>query len=202
MDLISKVLGTSARRKEIIVVSGLPRSGTSMLMRMLEAGGIESLTDGERVPDNDNPRGYYEYESVKKLKDGEFAWLSKAEGKAVKIISALLTYLPENYSYRVLFTQRSFPEVLASQRTMLINRGEDPDKVNDNDMARTFEKHLAQVMNWLNNQNNISTCYVDYNNVISNAASNSQRINSFLGGSLNIEKMISVVEPDLYRQRR
>lgn len=202
MELIKKIMGNNYKSKEIIVVSGLPRSGTSVLMRMIEAGGIKVLTDGGRIADNDNPRGYYEYEPVKQLKEGEFTWLSKAEGKAVKIISALLTYLPEDYSYRIIFTQRSFPEVLASQREMLINRGEDPDKIDDNDMTRTFERHLAQVMNWLKNQNNFSTLYIDYNKVITDPASNSQQINTFLGGSLDVEKMIATVEPDLYRQRK
>jgi len=202
MELIKKIMGNNYKSKEIIVVSGLPRSGTSVLMRMIEAGGIKVLTDGGRIADNDNPRGYYEYEPVKQLKEGEFTWLSKAEGKAVKIISALLTYLPEDYSYRIIFTQRSFPEVLASQREMLINRGEDPDKIDDTDMTRTFERHLAQVMNWLKNQNNFSTLYIDYNKVITDPASNSQQINTFLGGSLDVEKMIATVEPDLYRQRK
>jgi hypothetical protein len=201
MKLFSKFNGTNLKRKEIIVVSGLPRSGTSMLMRMLEEGGIEPLTDKVRTADEANPRGYYEYEAVKKLKDGEFSWLPQALGKAVKIISALLPYLPNDYSYYVLFTQRSFQEVLASQRAMLINRGEDPDKISDAEMATTFEKHLAQVMNWLSSQNNISTLYVDYNKMIKEPGRDVRRINSFLGDSLNVERMIAVIEPDLYRHR-
>lgn len=202
MRLFSKLIGSNLNNRRIIVVSGLPRSGTSVLMRMLEEGGIEPLTDKVRTADQDNPRGYYEYEAVKKLKEGEFSWLPLAQGKAVKVISALLSYLPNDYSYYVLFTQRSVSEVLASQHAMLINRGEDPDKIVDAEMAATFEKHLAQVMHWLNNQKNISTLYVDYNRMIKEPGPDARRINSFLGESLNIERMVAVIEPDLYRHRR
>ena len=197
----SKIINPLRKKKEIIVVTGLPRSGTSMMMRMLESVGIEILTDHGRVADDDNPRGYYEYEMVKKLKDGCVSWLPLAQGKAIKVISALITYLPSDYRYRILFMQRSIPQVLASQRKMLINRGEDPDKVKDSEMASTFDKHLTQVMDWLSNQQNISTLYIDYNKVINEPAPNIRYINSFLGGFLDEERMIAVVEPDLYRQR-
>ncbi len=172
-----------------------------MLMRMLDEGGIKPLTDEARIADQDNPRGYYEYEAVKRLKDGEFSWLPLAQGKAVKIISALLTYLPPDYSYYVLFTQRSIQEVLASQRAMLVNRGEDPDKIDDVEMAATFEKHIAQVMQWLSNQENISTLQVDYNKMIKDPGTDVRKINSFLGNKLDVERMVAVIEPDLYRHR-
>jgi hypothetical protein len=201
MDVLSKFIGKNSKNREIIVVSGLPRSGTSMLMRMLEEGGIEPLTDRVRTADHDNPRGYYEYEAVKKLKEGEYSWLPLARGKAVKIISALLSYLPPDNSYHVLFTQRSIQEVLASQRAMLVNRGEDPDKIGDTEMAATFEKHIAQVMQWLSSQKNISTLLVDYNKMIKDPGSDARRIASFLGNKLNVEKMIAVIEPDLYHHR-
>lgn len=186
----------------LVVVSGLPRSGTSMLMRMLEAGGIPPLTDELRSADDDNPRGYYEFEPVKNLRQGDSSWLSLAQGKAVKIISALLTYLPPTHTYRVLFIQRLLPEILASQRKMLVNRGQDPDKVNDAEMARLFETQLAQVTAWLSQQVNISTLYIDYNQMLKDPAPQVQRINAFLGGELDEQKMISVVDPALYRQRK
>jgi hypothetical protein len=185
----------------LVVVSGLPRSGTSMLMRMLDAGGIPPLTDELRSADDDNPRGYYEFEPVKKLREGDFAWLPQAQGKAVKVISALLAYLPPTQTYKVLFIQRAIPEILASQRKMLINRGEDPDKVSDAEMAQYFEKHLAQVTAWLAEQKNISTLYVDYNRLLKDPAPFAQQINQFLGDCLDLNKMIEVVDPALYRQR-
>jgi hypothetical protein len=110
--------------ERIVVVSGLPRSGTSMMMKMLEAGGIPVLTDYEREADEDNPKGYFEFERVKNLKDGDDAWLPQAKGKVVKVIAALLTDLPSSYEYEVIFMRRAMPEILASQRQMLIRRGE------------------------------------------------------------------------------
>src|ERR1700730_12387191 len=99
----------------IVVVSGTPRSGTSMAMKMLDAGGMPTLTDGIRAADESNPKGYYEFERVKELdKNGDIAWLSDARGNAVKIISFLLTFLPESFDYQVIFMDRDLDEVLAS----------------------------------------------------------------------------------------
>jgi len=106
----------------ITVVSGLPRSGTSMMMQMLGAGGLAVLTDGKRGADADNPRGYYEYEAVKSLGQ-DASWLASAGGKAVKIVSALLIHLPDGFDYRVIFMRRPIAEVLASQRAMLDRLG-------------------------------------------------------------------------------
>jgi hypothetical protein len=111
----------------VVVVSGLPRSGTSLMMQMLEAGGITVLTDGIREPDEDNPRGYYEFERVKALPKGDYEWLESARGKAVKVVSALLEYLPPEYNYKVIFMHRRMEEILASQRKMLIRRGKNPE---------------------------------------------------------------------------
>jgi hypothetical protein len=193
--------GLFSKPAPLIIVSGLPRSGTSMLMRVLDAGGIPPLTDKVRSADDDNPRGYYEFEPVKKLREGDFSWLPQAQGKAVKVISALLAYLPPNQNYKVLFIQRAIAEILASQRKMLLNRGEDPDKVSDAEMGQYFEKHLAQVTAWLAEQKNISTLYVDYNQMVKASAPSVQLINQFLGGGLNEAKMIEAVDPALYRQR-
>lgn len=168
---------------------------------MLDAGGIQPLTDNLRAADDDNPQGYYEYEPVKKLREGDFSWLPEAQGKSVKVISALLAYLPPSHTYQLLFLQRAIPEILASQRRMLINRGEDPNKVSDEEMAQYFRKHLAQIAAWLDDQKNFSTLHVDYNQMLKDPASNAQRINGFLGGNLKVEAMIAVIDPMLYRQR-
>ena len=104
----------------IIVVSGLPRSGTSMMMGMLEAGGLELVVDGIRAADEDNPRGYYELERVKDLAKAEDkSWLITLQGKGVKVISLLLQHLPEAYNYKIIFMRRSIAEVLDSQSKML-----------------------------------------------------------------------------------
>jgi hypothetical protein len=192
----------SNNQSTVTVVSGLPRSGTSMMMKVLEAGGIPPLTDELRTADTDNPKGYYEFERVKQLDKGDTAWVTDAKGKVVKVISALLRYLPADYDYRVIFVRRHMPEILASQRKMLINRGEDPDKMDDAQMASLFEKHLKQVERWLAEQPNIKVLYVHYSDILSEPAAQIARINEFLDGRLDTEKMAQAVDPNLYRNRQ
>ncbi len=185
----------------IVVVSGLPRSGTSMMMKMLEAGGLPLLTDHQRAPDEDNPKGYYEFERVKRLPHGDTEWLSQAKGKAVKVISALLEYLPSNYRYKIIFMNRDLQEVLASQRKMLVRRGEDPDKVSDEELARLFTRHLHKVKAWLRSQPHMEVLEVNYNALIADPIPHVQRVNRFLGGWLDEDAMLQVVDPNLYRNR-
>ena len=172
-----------------------------MLMKMLEAGGIPPLIDNVRVADHDNPRGYYEYEPVKALRDGDTSWLPAAPGKAVKIIAMLLTYLPDDYQYEVVFVRREMREILASQRKMLINRGEDPDRISDDSMAGIFEKHLIQVDQWIGEHPNVRKIDVHYNLLIQNPQPEVSRIVQFIGKPLNIDRMLGVIDPNLYRQR-
>lgn len=189
-------------RSYIIVVSGLPRSGTSMMQRMLEAGGIEPLTDALREADENNPLGYYEFERVKRLKDGDTAWLEDAGGKSVKIISALLQYLPSDYDYRVLFMQRNMDEILASQKKMLADRGEPTDSVSDEQMALLYRKHLQEIRSWLDQQANMRVLYVDYNGLLEEAASPLSQIHDFLDEKPQVDAMAKVIDPRLYRQRK
>ena len=186
----------------IVVVSGLPRSGTSMMMGILEAGGLTLLKDGIREVDDDNPKGYYEFERVKKLREGDLEWLPDARGKAVKIISYLLLNLPDTYSYHVIFMQRKLAEVMASQRKMLIRRGEDPNKVSEGELGGILENHLRQVDDWIEGQSNVERMDVDYNRMVMSPEEDIQRINLFLGGSLDVDKMAQVIDPSLYRQRK
>lgn len=186
----------------IVVVSGLPRSGTSMMMKMLEAGGLPPVTDNLRAADDDNPKGYYEFERVKQMPKGDFSWLPEARGKVVKVIAALLPYLPNTYTYRVIFMQRAMPEVLASQRQMLVRRGEDPDKIPDEVMANLFQKHLKQVDTWMSGQSNVQRLDVNYNEMLKNPAPFIAQVNQFLGGQLDVPQMAQVVDPSLHRQRK
>ncbi|MFQ5617208.1 MAG: sulfotransferase domain-containing protein [Anaerolineales bacterium] len=190
------------KKQPITIVSGLPRSGTSMMMKMLEAGGIPPLTDNIRTADDDNPKGYYEFERAKKLREGDTDWLPQARGKAVKVISALLQHLPANYDYKVIFMRRAMPEILASQRKMLINRGENPDKVSDKEMTKLYEKHLTKVLGWLEEQKNFDVLHVNYNAALADPTPYIPKINAFLGNSPDVEKMAGVIDPNLYRQRR
>lgn len=188
-------------KNTIVIVSGLPRSGTSMMMKMLEAGGLPLLTDHQRTPDEDNPKGYYEFERVKQLPKGDTAWLPDAEGKAVKVISALLEHLPPTFHYKIIFMNRRMEEVLASQRKMLIRRGEDPDKISEEELARLFTKHLRKVKDWVRAQPNMEMIEVEYNRMVTNPLPYVRQINAFLGGWLDEEAMAQVVDPTLYRNR-
>lgn len=185
----------------VTVVSGLPRSGTSMMMKMLEAGGLVALTDELRTADVDNPKGYYEFERVKKLSQGDTEWLPLAEGKVVKIISALLRFLPPSHEYRVVFMRRHMSEILASQRKMLAHRGEDAQKMDDEEMSQSFEKHLLQVEQWLASQANVSVLYVHYTDLVTAPEAQAKKLNDFLGLGLDVAKMAEVVDPHLYRNR-
>ena len=188
-------------RNFITIVSGLPRSGTSMMMKMLEAGGMAILTDGIRKADEDNPRGYYEFEGVKKIKKDK-SWLPECKGKAVKMVSMLLYDLPSDYKYKIIFMQRDMQEMLASQAKMLERLGRKGGDVSDEEMAEKYEKHLKEIGGWLSQQNNMNVLYVRYNDVIKESDVQSARVNRFLGGFLNEEEMARVVEPGLYRQRK
>ena len=185
----------------IPIVSGLPRSGTSLMMNMLAAGGLEVLTDQLRTPDDDNPVGYFELEDVKKLMKGEHSWLVRSNRKAVKVISTLLPYLPDGYQYRIIFMRRAMQEVLASQRRMLINRGENPEKVSDDQMAEMFKKDLQQSERWINSQAHATRIDVNYQQLMANPRPLVAEINKFLGGGLDEDKMLGVIDPSLYRQR-
>ncbi|HLF90621.1 MAG TPA: hypothetical protein VI451_16870 [Anaerolineales bacterium] len=187
--------------KTIYVVSGLPRSGTSMMMKMLEAGGLLPVTDNERTADEDNPKGYYEFERVKKMSEGDVAWVKDAPGKVLKVISYLLQHLPPGYDYKVIFMRRAMPEILASQKKMLINRGEPTDKVSDEELSLLYEKHLEKTFNWLNQQKNFSYMEADYNQMLKNPGSLLPQMKAFLGNHLNFEKVAEVVDPKLYHQR-
>jgi len=188
-------------RDVVAIVSGLPRSGTSMTMKMLEAGGMEVLTDNIRMADEDNPRGYYEFERVKRIEHDQ-SWLEDAQGKAVKMVAALLKHLPQGYIYKVIFMRRQMEEILDSQRQMLIRRGDPTDAVSDERMAELFRQHLKRVEAWIDEQPNVEVIYVGYNEVLENPAREAEKINQFLGHTLNVENMVSVVDQTLYRQRR
>jgi len=146
-------------RRTIGIVSGLPRSGTSMMMRMLDVGGMEVLIDRIRKADQDNPRGYYEFERVKQIEHDK-SWLPDAEGKVVKIISQLLRHLPSDYQYKVVFMRRDMEEILASQRQMLLRRGEKTDRISDDKLAELFRQHVQRVESWLDAQPNVDVIYV------------------------------------------
>jgi len=187
----------------IIVVSGLPRSGTSMAMTMLEAGGIEVITDQVRTADEDNPKGYYELERVKQLpKDSDQTWLKQYEGRGIKIVSHFLKDLPASYRYRVVFMNRAVGEVVASQNKMLDRRGTRSAAADDTEVAALFEEHMRKVKSWLEHQPNFDVLHVAYSDVIENPEREANRIAQFLGLQLDCRKMAEAVDRKLYRNRK
>ena len=186
--------------KPIIIVSGLPRSGTSMMMKMLAEGGLNIVTDAIRNADDDNPDGYFELETVKLLPEGNFVWLQNATSKVVKVISPLLEYLPSEYSYKVIFMERELKEILASQKKMLSNRNESS-KLDDSEMELQFQNHLAGVKAWLVRQANIEVLYLNFNSLIADPKPICDRLSDFLGRPLNLDQMLSVPNEKLYRNR-
>jgi LPS sulfotransferase NodH len=189
-----------SKKQPIIVVSGLPRSGTSMMMKMLQAGGLEPLTDSIRSADDDNPNGYFEFERVKQMAAGDRAWLDEAGGKVVKVISYLLEQLPNDRTYKVIFMEREIKEVLASQKKMLDHRGE-PSKISDEEMEAQFREHIKLVKPWLARQPHMEVLYVGYNSMMSDPEPLCSRIVDFLGIPLDLEKMRAVPNAKLYRNR-
>jgi hypothetical protein len=174
-----------------------------MMMRMLEGGGMPIMTDNIRKADPDNPRGYFEFERAKKIKE-DSSWLPDCRGKVVKMISALLYGLPLNdaYTYKVIFMEREMSEILASQKKMLQRRGEKGAGLSDEEMAANFKEHVGKLQNWLMNQGPMDVVYINYNETIADPLENAHRVNDFLGNGLNAGKMAEVVEERLYRQRK
>lgn len=183
----------------ITIVSGLPRSGTSMMMQMLEKGGIPALTDGFRKADDDNPLGYYEFEAVKRM-DKDTSWLPQAYEKVVKIIYAFLYFLPRDYKYKVIFMKRNLDDVVASQKVMLRNRQE-RDRVGDEQLIHLFQEHLQRLDAWIRHQDNFNIQYLEYDDVLADPAGAALNISRFLGRPLDLSAMIQAVEPSLHRNR-
>jgi hypothetical protein len=173
-----------------------------MLMKMLEAGGVEILTDQVREADEDNPRGYYELERVKALdKSDNKDWVKRGRCKAVKVISQLLPELPEDSFYQVIFMNRDLDEVIASQNKMLARRGEAVNTDDNERMKELFSNHLKRIRMWLEEQPNFQVLYVEHRSCIAEPFNQSRRMKEFLKRDMDTEKMASVVDPALYRNR-
>jgi hypothetical protein len=189
------------RSEFVIVVSGAPRSGTSMMMRMLEAGGIDILTDGLRRADDDNPAGYFEYEPVKNTAS-DSSWLENADGRAVKIVYSLLPDLPFDFDYRVVFMTRELSEMVASQEVMLGRQRRLSHETNPERWRHEFADELTHIKAWVTRQPNFSVLEVDYNRTLAQPGETVGALDRFLGSGLDLDAMKKVVDPSLYRQRR
>jgi tetratricopeptide (TPR) repeat protein len=188
---------------EVVVVSGLPRSGTSMLMQMLVAGGLTPLTDGIRSADEDNPRGYFEFEPVKQMA-GDPSWFDQARGKVVKIVAPMIPTLPDGVPCRVILIERDFDEILASQRTMIERRGRTTDQTPArlNRLRQEYLRLIVWTKGFLAGRPCTSLMCVNRKAVLADPLAASRAINQFLGGNLDVAAMAGEVKPELDRQRR
>ncbi|MDZ7833036.1 MAG: sulfotransferase domain-containing protein [Desulfobacterales bacterium] len=184
----------------IYIVSGLPRSGTSMLMKMLEAGGIEILTDYRRTADVDNPKGYFEYEAIKKLAE-DAEWINHIEAKGIKVISHLLPYLPRTQSYKVLFVLRPIEEVMLSQARMLERTGDTAGLEDQDKLARKFKDHLYTIRLWIAKQAHMECLFIKYRDIINAPQEYAEKISAFIQVPCNIQAMADVVDSRLYRNK-
>jgi hypothetical protein len=201
-DLLKNFIRKWKYGEEVVVVSGLPRSGTSMVMSMLEAGGLPILTDRVRQADEDNPRGYFEFEKVKELGETiDKSWVRDARGNAVKVISHLLKELPDDNFYRIIFARRHLEEVIASQNIML-DRQSEPNPVDDAKAIKLYRTHLVNVRFLVRRKSNLEMIELAYSDTLFDPESAAECINRFLGGELDQEKMAAVVDKRLYRNRK
>jgi len=204
--LFSFLKGAFLRRKlgaPIIVVSGLPRSGTSMMMKMLNAADLEIVTDEIRTADEDNPKGYFELEKVKELdKGGDKSWVAEHRGKVLKVISSLLKDLPDDCSYKVILMRRDLNEVVASQNKMLVRRGEKADGEDDDKMMALYTTHLRKLELLLRESPNFECLEIHYRQVVESPREQAQRVAEFIGRGDRAEVMADAVDRRLYRNRK
>ncbi len=200
--------------RTITIVSGLPRSGTSMMMQMLDAAGLEVATDGRRIADSDNPKGYFELDTVKRLRE-DSSFLQAVVGQAVKVVSPLVPFLPPEYDYRIISMERDLAEVLTSQRVMLDRRGHsDLRQSDEEEIAGAYRHQLEKVNLWMAGQPNVRTCFVSHRKALNSPAETSLAVSVFLdetgafaattNGSkareLAATRMAAVVDPHLYHE--
>ena len=188
-------------RDFVTIVSGLPRSGTSLMMQMLGGGGMPLLTDGVRLADEDNPRGYFEFEPVKRTKT-DSAWLADARGKAVKMVYLLLRDLPPAHSYRVILMRRDLQEVVASQGAMLQRTGKAGAGLSEAQMAGIFAREMTAIAQWLRSQPNFTVLEVEHSACLRSPREVANALNAFVGGGLDESAMAAAVDPALYRRSR
>jgi hypothetical protein len=191
---------SDAVQVSLVLVSGFPRTGTSMMMQMLEAGGLPALVDDSRPRDESNPKGYYEYKPVKAL-SSDIKWLKDAEGKCVKVISPLLRHLPVAGSYKVILMRRDLDEVVQSQQQMMDRLSPTLTSADHETLRSTFPRLIKMIDDWLAKQSSFEVLYIDYADAVANPLQIAEQVNTFLDDKLDAKAMASVVDGSLYRSR-
>ena len=182
--------------REVVIVSGLPRSGTSMMMQMLAAGGVSPWTDGERTADDSNPHGYFELSRVLQLPRDQ-SWLADGCGKALKVVAPLLRHLPPSPKFRVVFMTRPIDDVLRSQRTMLSRIGQHA--ADDSRLAAAYSSLLGETSAWLAARPDIAVLPIAYDDVIHNPTGTATQLANFLGRPFNAAAAAASVDQSLRR---
>lgn len=182
------------KREPITVVSGLPRSGTSMMMQILDAGGLKPVTDNIRLADASNSKGYFEHEAVKALSKGDYECLKNAQGRAIKVISSLLKHLPSDQQYKVIFMQRELDDVLDSQDKMLLSLNKPSNSQDNKKLKQLYLQHLSNISNWLAQQNHIEVLYVNYTEVLKEPNKQISLIANFLKIETDSKPMIECID--------
>jgi hypothetical protein len=202
LDALRRKLFGGNRGEPIVIVSGLPRSGTSMMMRMIEAGGVPIMSDGERTADVDNPKGYFEFERIKDLeKETDKSYLQAGRGKAVKAISFLIKDLPDDNDYRVIFMRRDLDEVLVSQEKMIARLDQGDTSAADEAMKEAYRNDIVRTRLFCRNRTNFELIEISYKTAVDDPAAAAASVNAFLGGKLDESAMREAVDASLYRNR-
>jgi hypothetical protein len=190
------------RGEPIVIVSGLPRSGTSMMMRMLEAGGVPIMSDAEREADIDNPKGYFEYERVKDLeKETDKSYVREGRGQALKVISFLIKDLPDDNDYRVIFMRRNLDEVLSSQDKMIDRLGSSDSSADDEAMKEAYRNDIVRTRLMCKKNSHMELIEIHYSETVANPAASAHKVNTFLDGRLDETAMLAAVDKSLYRNK-
>ena len=201
-SLKKSLFGHKAQGEPVVIVSGLPRSGTSMAMRMLEAGGLPVMTDSQREADIDNPKGYFEYERVKDLeKETDKSYVKEGRGKVLKVISFLIKDLPDDNDYRVIFMRRELSEVLKSQNKMIDRLGTEDTTAADEAMKEAYRNDIVRTRLMCRKRPNFELIEVHYKSTVEDPAGTARMVNEFLGGRLDEVAMREAVDASLYRNR-
>ena len=190
----------TTQTEPITIVSGLPRSGTSMMMQMLVGGGLEPFTDDKRKADSDNPRGYIEHEKATRIA-ADHSWIPEVRGGVFKLVAQLLVHLPKGERYKVVFMDRDLREIVKSQKVMLDRLGREGGRLTDSRMMQTLDAQLSAVERMLSRRDEIQVLFVDYDDVLSDPGREAGRIAEFVGGDLDAEAMSEAVDGSLRRQQ-
>ena len=187
-------------KNDIIVVTGLPRSGTSLMMQILQSLQIKLFTDNHRSADESNPKGYFEHQWVKTI-EKDNSWLTDVKGKAIKIVSPLIKYLPVDLNYKIIFMNRDLDEIIQSQERMLTENNKKDDATNSEELKQIFLKDLKQSKDWIHTQLHSEVLEILHSKLLKNPETELEKIKSFLKIDINTTLILKVIDKNLYRSK-